>query len=221
MGPFFVPIYRWWWSGQMPAFRQAAIRPRGVRLGVLLLAALLALGLWVATGHWRSAPRLLMSGGGLRGELSVLLVFYGLFWSALLGSVKRFKVFDTARLFDLAATRREETLARLLVGVLVLNVAPILWLLLLIQICFQPGTVRHPVVSGAVAALSVLGFNRICGALLCSRETWRAFYGSSEDGSEPEDETLRGDASHHFVAHLIGALLYLVGLGGVAFWLAL
>ncbi len=105
------------------------------------------------------------------------VVFFGIFWAAVLASAGRYRPFETHRVFrgGNAQTRR-----RFVAAFLLLNVGPLVWFWLLATY-IVPDTVNGwAVISGANGGLSVFGFTRIFHGVLLTEPMWRRFYEEEE-----------------------------------------
>jgi hypothetical protein len=101
------------------------------------------------------------------------------------------------------------------VSLLILNVLPILWFLLLYQIIPNDDCLTT-IIAAAVASLSVFAFHRILHAIIASESMYHHFY-TLEQVTEVRD---RGKFTQPqiFSAHFFPGLLYIIVPGGIA-WL--
>ena len=140
-----------------------------------------------------------------------LVLFYAFFWAAALSATSRYQPFDTPS----AWSRDSRAVKRLLVSLLILNVLPILWFLLLYNIIPNYDRVTS-IMAAAVASLSVFAFHRILHAFIASEKMYQHFY-TLEQVNEVRD---RGKFTQPqtFSAHFIPGLLYVIIPSGIA-WL--
>jgi hypothetical protein len=131
-----------------------------------------------------------------------LLVFYAVFWGAMLASVTKFQPFDTRWKGKQWKTR----LARFALAVVLFNALPILGLVAVMS--FQmPNTVqaRH-VAAAAVASLSLFGLPRIFHGIIAVRRP--IFYHDSDWSTLKEHPPLASADEDHWWLHLGPGLGY-------------
>ena len=135
-----------------------------------------------------------------------LVLFFGLFWGFGLGLVHPYRLFDLPNMFGSA--HRQFTLRRFVIGLFLVNLAPIgfLWFLYGIVVPNESGGIV--VVSAAVSALSIFGLIRILHAVVASNTTYRAFYDDREFHLIAGEWIEKG--SNSFAAHFIPGAVYLV-----------
>lgn len=135
-----------------------------------------------------------------------LLVFYGIFWAAVVGVVARYHLFDTQQFFD--GTVRSLAVHRFFVGLAMVDVVPMLWLWRLYYVQAFEASGPLPIVGAALSSLSVFGFLRIIHAVVASDQLWRFFY------REGEWKLVLGEWSrtgpNGFWAHFLPGLGFLV-----------
>ena len=99
-----------------------------------------------------------------------LVFFYAVFWVLIFGPSNRFRAFDTQLLFR--PGRRRRIFLRLVVTVLIINVAPLLWFMLLYTHVVPHNAEYRSVFAAGFASLALPGFSRFLHAFLpteCSR----------------------------------------------------
>jgi hypothetical protein len=140
-----------------------------------------------------------------------LVLFYAFFWAAALSVTGRYQPFDTPS----AWSGESRAVKRLLVSLLILNVLPILWFLLLYNIIPNDDRLAS-IVAAAFASLSVFAFHRILHACIASENMYQSFY-TLEQVEEVRD---RGKFTQPqtFGAHFIPGLFYIIIPSGIA-WL--
>lgn len=141
----------------------------------------------------------------MENSRAALVLFFGLFWGFSLGIVHPYHLFDLPDLFTTA--RRKYALRRFLVGLAMVNLAPIalLWGLYVIVVPDRSGGLA--VVSAAVSALSIFGLLSLLHALVASDRTRPTFYPADEGEMVAAYWVRRG--SNSFIAHFIPGLIYL------------
>jgi len=135
-----------------------------------------------------------------------LVFFLGLFWASVITSANRYRPFETADFWS--ATHRSYALKRFGLSFVILNLFPIVWLWLLYQVVVpqKPGFI--PVLSAALASLSVFGIHRILHALLACESTICVFYPSEEHEELVGRWRERGVNS--FIAHFYPGMAFLL-----------
>ena len=141
-----------------------------------------------------------------------LILFYAFFWAAALNMTGRYQSFDTPSMW----AGNKHAWRRFIVSILLLNILPIIWLVILY---FSPFIYKEgitSIIAAAFASLSVFGFHRILHACIASENNYRWFY-TTEQVSEVRNRD-RFNQPQNFAAHFIPGLLYFVIFGIVA-WL--
>ena len=141
-----------------------------------------------------------------------LILLYSLFWAAALAMTGRYQAFDAPSMW----AREPRAVRRFVVGLLVLNLFPILWLTLLYRLVVPAQEGWAPIAAAAVAALSVFGFHRILHALIASDATHSRFYTADEIRAVRNRDPFTQPQT--FAAHFWPGLIYIVACGGAA-WL--
>ena len=120
-------------------------------------------------------------------QKGALLIFYALFWSAMLGSVGKFKPFDTAMCFKFFTSVDSETndasikaFIRFLIAAFVLNILPAAWLFFLYNCVVAQNGDIWAIMSAAIGSISVFGFNRIYHGIVASKQCQKTFYTKNE-----------------------------------------
>jgi hypothetical protein len=142
---------------------------------------------------------------------TALLVFYGLFWAAVISAVSRYRAFDTAAFFSRRREQSCHAIYRFTASFVILNILPILWLWLLYTEIVPHKCGWLPVMGAAFASLSVFGFNRILHATIATPTTYSRFYSYSDWKAVVEQQPwrpLRGP-DNSFKAGLYPGLFYL------------
>jgi hypothetical protein len=140
-----------------------------------------------------------------------LVLFYAFFWAAALSVTGRYQPFDTPS----AWSRDSRARKRLFVSLLILNVLPILWFLLLYIIIPNDDRLTS-IIAAAVASLSVFAFHRILHAFIATDKTYHRFY-TLEQVNEVRDRGVFTQPQT-FNAHFIPGLFYVIIPSGIA-WL--
>ena len=106
---------------------------------------------------------------------SVFFIFFGIFWSNVLGSVSRFRPFDTAAMFSFYGQYSKLAWKRFFYAVFLLILVP-LALLALFEWKLPPEEGIISTLVGAICAYSLFGVNRIFHAFVASDFHWEKFY---------------------------------------------
>ncbi len=105
-----------------------------------------------------------------------LVFFYAVFWALIFGPANRFRAFDTQLLF----TRRWRQLSlRMLVAVIVVNVAPLAWFMFLYEHVVPHSDAYRSVLAAGIASLALPGFPRFLHAVLLT-DCFGCFYSRRE-----------------------------------------
>jgi hypothetical protein len=146
---------------------------------------------------------------------AALVLFFGLFWGFGLSMVHPYHLFDLPDLFNSA--RRKYALRRFLIGLLMVNFAPIglLWALYTIVVPDRPGGLA--VVSAAVSSLSIFGLLWVLHALVASDRVRATFYPEDEYEIVAAEWVRRG--SNSFVGHFVPGVLYLVAFPALGYFI--
>lgn len=147
---------------------------------------------------------------------AALVLFFGLFWGFGQGLVHPYRLFDLPDLF--VNSHRKHAWRRFLVGLCVVDFAPIAYLWFLYSLVVPNRSGGLAIVSAAVSALSIFGLVSILHALVASNETCRIFY---ENESEYRAAAGRWMArgSNAFMAHFIPGVAYLVVFPAIGYTL--
>ena len=137
---------------------------------------------------------------------NAIVFFFGLFWAASLNSVARYRPFETASFWS--PRDRKYALPRFVLAFVILNILPVFWLWVLFQFVVPKSAGLFPVLSAAIASLSIFGIPRIFHAIVATDRTHSRFY-SSEEYAEITKRWREGSANT-FVAHFLPGLLYLI-----------
>lgn len=143
-----------------------------------------------------------------------LILFFGVHWGILISAVGKYRLFSTHLLFDRNTWQRASL--RLVLGLLVVNAAPVLLLWVLYNSVVSPKTGPLPIASAAVASLAVYGFNRLVHAFVATDRFHSVFYSQQEHKDVLGEWDRRGPNT--FWPHFLPAIDFLVGFPFVA-WL--
>jgi len=141
-----------------------------------------------------------------------LVLFYAFFWAAALSVTGRYQPFDTPSMF----ARDSRARLRFFVSLIVLNVIPIIWFILLYLFIIPDDGHLTSIVAAAVASLSVFGFHRILHAFIASEPMYHWFY--TLDQVQEVRERGKFSQPQTFIAHFLPGILYIFISGGLA-WL--
>ncbi|MCK9274586.1 MAG: hypothetical protein M0P57_05800 [Syntrophales bacterium] len=136
-----------------------------------------------------------------------LIFFFGLFWASVIASVNRYRPFATADFWS--DEYRPAAVKRFGISFVLLNLFPVFWLWFLYRFIVPQNSGVLPVLSAALASLSVLGLHRVLHALIASDSTFRCFFQSDEHIDIAKQWQERGVNS--FLAHFIPGIAYLLG----------
>ncbi len=139
---------------------------------------------------------------------TIFVVFYAVFWGAAMVAASKFKAFSTHLYYE--EPMREKIVKRIIVSLLIMNVAPALLFALYVLVIFVDVPLNfYSLLAAAAAGMSVMGFPRILHGTIFSREHAMSFYG------EKEWEMLTHDNYHAKPgwrdAHLMPGLLVVFG----------
>ena len=110
---------------------------------------------------------------------TALLFFYGVFWAGLLASAGRYRVFDTTLFFHTNASRRLQAWQRLKAGVVITDLAPLAWLIVLYHRIVPNNSECSSILMAGLASLSLFAFVRILHAVVAT-SSWATFYCEDE-----------------------------------------
>ena len=145
---------------------------------------------------------------GMESGSASLLFFFGLFWASVIASVARYRPFETADFWS--DEHRPHALKRFGISFVVLNLFPVFWLWLLYQIVVPQERGVIPILSAALASLSVFGIHRVLHALIATDKTFRFFY-SLEEYHELANRW-HAHGTNSFIAHFLPGIAYLLVL---------
>ncbi|HVF52547.1 MAG TPA: hypothetical protein VNC78_02960 [Actinomycetota bacterium] len=150
----------------------------------------------------------------MRGTESLVL-FFGIFWAAVLNGVSRYHPWETQLLRRAGQAR---IWARFAASVAIIDLLPLAWLWFLASRFVSTERDGWAMVSGAAAALSVFGFGRLLHSVLMT-ERWPWFYTLEEyEAALRRWDRLPG--SNDFLDHFLGACFYFVFYPTVAYVIA-
>lgn len=140
-----------------------------------------------------------------------LIIFYSIFWAAVLGAVSRYHPFDTAAFFSRSQEKRRHAIYRFLMSFIILNIGPIMLLWFLYTRIVPDTSGVYPVIAAGLASLSVFGFHRILHAVIATQKTYSRFY-FDEEWEEIIKQSRREpkERDNTFVAHFFPGIVYLI-----------
>jgi len=101
---------------------------------------------------------------------------------------------------------------RFVVSLLLLNVLPVAWFFVLYRYVVPDETGVRPILTAAVAALSMFGFHRILHAFIASDELYRCFYTDDQVARVRHRDSKEVFAQpQSFFAHFVPGLIYIGG----------
>lgn len=101
---------------------------------------------------------------------------------------------------------------RFLVSLLLLNVLPVAWFFFLYCYVVPAEAGVRPILTAAVAALSMFGFHRILHALIASDELYRYFYTDDQVARVRHRDSKDVFAQpQSFAAHFVPGMIYIGG----------
>ena len=126
-----------------------------------------------------------------------LILFYGIFWAASLNAAGWLRAFDTHAFF--CGKTRRSAIQRFVVALIIINLCPgaWLWFLCVCIVPSEPGAL--PIMSAALASLSVFWFHRILHAIIATKKFHTKFY-LEEEWKEVIDQW-RKDTPNTFKPH--------------------
>ncbi|HYT04420.1 MAG TPA: hypothetical protein VEM13_06015 [Gemmatimonadales bacterium] len=144
-----------------------------------------------------------------------LVFFYGVFWATVIGATVPYRGFATAlALVASDLDKRRKCRRRLLVAFVLLNVLPAALLYVLYSYVVPNCASGRAIVAAGVASLSVFGVHRVFHAIVCSKETWPAFYTAAEIKEYHLDTEDKSGST--WWAHAVPGVAYLVGMPLIA-----
>jgi hypothetical protein len=144
-----------------------------------------------------------------------LVLFYAFFWAAALSATSRYQSFDTPSMY--IGNRR--AWRRFAVSLIILNVLPILWFILLYTKVIPGKSGLASIVAAAVASLSVFGFHRILHAFIASEQVYHWFY--TEEEVVGVRDRGRFTQPQTFCSHFIPGTLYVIVFAGLSWLIAM
>jgi hypothetical protein len=141
--------------------------------------------------------------------VEALLVFYGLFWAAALVAVGRYRLFDAHALHEHAPTGGRRLMVRMVVGVTVMNVLPLLWVVFALLPIVQPLRGTGAVLVGGIVSLTAFGWQRLLHATVAFPPLCRHLYTPAEWNRVTRVMTGAGMPMGKPAAHAVEGLLYL------------
>ena len=137
---------------------------------------------------------------------NAIVFFFGLFWAVSLNSVARYRPFETASFWS--PTDRQYAFRRFVLAIVILNLLPVFWLWVLFQFIVPKLAGFFPVLSAAIASLSIFGIPRLFHAFVATDRGNGRFY-SNEEYMEITKRWREGSANT-FVSHFVPGILYLI-----------
>lgn len=137
-----------------------------------------------------------------------LILFWGIFWAAVLATMGKYRLFDTHLFFSRDKNRKCYAIRRSTVGFIIVDVFPILWFWGLYSHIIPEGSGAVPVMAAAFASLSVFGFNRILHSMVASEKFHSRFY-SQEEWEEVIKQWGRDHCNNEFKAHFLPGIFFL------------
>jgi hypothetical protein len=139
-----------------------------------------------------------------------LILFYAFFWAAALAVTNKFQPFDTPSM----CAGEKRAIHRFFVSLVILNLLPIVWLVILYQYLIPNDECLTSILSAAIASLSVFAFHRILHAILASEDTYRYFYTLAQVKEVHDRGAFRQPQT--FWSHFVPGVLYIIIPSGIA-----
>ena len=138
-----------------------------------------------------------------------LVLFFGVYLTAVIQLIRKYRTFDIYLFFSKDKTRRIRSMRRFVSGFMIIDVIPILWFLILYTFVIPNSPGPFPIMAAAFAALSVLGFARILHSVIATEKHEK--YYSNEEFADVMSKWGKGnDIDNTFKAHFITGFSYLI-----------
>ena len=149
-----------------------------------------------------------------------LVLFFGVYLTAVIQLIRKYRTFDIYLFFSKDKTRRIRSMRRFVSGFLIIDVIPILWFLILYTFVIPNNPGPFPIMAAAFAALSVLGFARILHSVIATEKHEK--YYSNEEFADVISKWGKGnDIDNSFKAHFITGFSYLIIFPVIAYLISI
>jgi hypothetical protein len=148
--------------------------------------------------------------GSLLNGKDALILFFGIYLMIVMNLIRKYRTFDVQLFFSSNKRRRHRFIKRFVVGFLMIDILPVIWLLILYDFVIAPFSGPFPIMAAALAAISVLGFVKLLHAIIAT-ENHLQFY--SADEFHHYVVSLWGrddDEDNTFKSHFISGVAYLI-----------
>ena len=137
-----------------------------------------------------------------------LVFFYGIFWAGALSAIGRYHAFDTHMFFSPSPESRSHARRRFVAGVVIMNIFPALWFWFLSARIVPDELGVFPIMTAALASLSVFGFHRILHAIIAT-DCHSKFY-SQKEWIAVINQWRKDDPPNTVWAHLVPGIGFLI-----------
>ena len=149
-----------------------------------------------------------------------LVLFFGVYLTAVIQLIRKYRTFDIYLFFSKDKTRRIRSMRRFVSGFMIIDVIPILWFLILYTFVIPNNPGPFPIMAAAFAALSVLGFARILHSVIATEKHEK--YYSNEEFEDVISKWGKGnDIDNSFKAHFITGFSYLIIFPVIAYLISI
>ena len=149
-----------------------------------------------------------------------LILFFGVYLTAVIQLIRKYRTFDTYLFFSKDKTKRIRSMRRFVSGFMIIDVIPILWFLILYTLVIPDKPGPFPIMAAAFAALSVLGFARILHSVIATEKHEK--YYSDDEFEELMSKWGKGnDSDNSFKAHFITGFSYLIIFPVIAYLISI
>ena len=149
-----------------------------------------------------------------------LVLFFGVYLTAVIQLIRKYRTFDIYLFFSKDKTRRIRSMRRFVSGFMIIDVIPILWFLILYTFVIPNNPGPFPIMAAAFAALSVLGFARILHSVIATEKHEK--YYSNEEFADVISKWGKGnDIDNSFKAHFITGFSYLIIFPVIAYLISI
>jgi hypothetical protein len=155
----------------------------------------------------------------LSGKDAVIL-FFGVYLISVINLIRKYRTFDIYLFFSKDKTKRIHSMRRFVSGLLIIDVIPILWFLVLYTFVIPDKGGPFPIMAAAFAALSILGFARILHAVIATEDPTN-FYSDEEFKTVMSKWGKGNDPDNSFKAHFITGFSYLIIFPVIAHFISL
>lgn len=154
--------------------------------------------------------------GSLLNGQDVLILFFGIYLTVVMKLIRKYRTFDVQLFFSKNKKRKSRFIRRFIIGFLLIDIFPVLWLLTLYSYIIPPYEGPLPIMAAAFAALSVLGFVKILHAIIAT-ENHLKFYSADEFQYVISSWGRDNDEDNTFKSHFISGIGYLVFFSALAY----